>query len=144
MMNAGIDPGKWKIGVAFAEDETLLFSAIIPVDEIETLYEAFASSRWSLLKRFATEGAPENLMRRELSAIFIGDGTSSSKFREAFPVPHRAVSEYGTTLAARGIYWRLHAPSGLCRLVPLSMRTPPRNIDDLAAYAIILRAQGGA
>ena len=52
---------------------------------------------------------------------------------------HKVVEEYGTTLEAREIYWRLHAPRGLMKLVPTSLRTPPRNVDDLAAYAILLR-----
>ena len=30
------------------------------------------------------------------------------------------------------------------KLVPTSLRTPPRNIDDLAAYAILLRGTEAA
>jgi hypothetical protein len=45
--------------------------------------------------------------------------------------------EYGTTLKGRELYWKLHPPKGLWKLVPTSLRTPPRDIDDLAAWAII-------
>ena len=140
-MNAGIDPGKWKIGAALAENGVLLFSAIVPEDNKEILFSAFKSGDWSLLAPYRQEGSAEAAAGKRPDSIFIGSGTSSSEFRALFPLPHINADEYGTTLEARQIYWRLHRPCGIMKLVPTSLRTPPRNVDDLAAFAILTRAE---
>ncbi len=140
-MNAGIDPGRWKIGVAFAEGGTLLFSAIVPAGERAVIIKAFESGGWELLEGWRAEGGADNIRGRAAENVYIGDGTSAKEFFQEFPFKYTKINEYGTTLAARKIYWRLHPPGGIMKLVPLSLRTPPRNIDDLAAYAIILRAE---
>lgn len=143
-MIAGIDPGRWKTGFALAECGRLLFSAIIPSDKKEILIEALKSGRWELLDEWRQEGSAENLPKTAPEAVYVGSGTSSAEFRAALPFPHKVAEEYGTTLEAREIYWRLHAPRGLMKLVPTSLRTPPRNVDDLAAYAILLRGAEAA
>ena len=143
-MLAGIDPGRWKTGFALAEEGRLLFSAIIPSDKREILIEAIRSGSWELLAEWRQEGSVGELPKTAPEAVYVGSGTSSAEFRAALPFPHKVVEEYGTTLEAREIYWRLHAPRGLMKLVPTSLRTPPRNVDDLAAYAILLRGAEAA
>lgn len=143
-MIAGIDPGRWKTGFALAEGGRLLFSAVIPSDKKETLIEAIRGGRWETLAEWRQEGNTAELPEIAPEAVYVGGGTSSAEFRAALPFPFKVVEEYGTTLEAREIYWRLHAPRGLMRLVPVSLRTPPRNVDDLAAYAILLRGAGAA
>ena len=143
-MIAGIDPGRWKTGFALADGVPLLFSAIIPSDKKDALIEAVKSGKWELIAGWQQEGSAEDLPKNAPETVFVGSGTSSEEFRAALPFPHKVVEEYGTTLEAREIYWRLHAPRGLMRLVPTSLRTPPRNVDDLAAYAILLRGAGAA
>lgn len=140
-MNAGIDPGRWKTGVAFEEAGELLFSAIVPTEERSALFQAFFDARWVLLNRWRMEGRLSAIEGRRPERIFIGDGTSSKDFSEAFPIPFETAAEYGTTLEAREIYWRLHRPAGIMKLLPTSLRTPPRNVDDLAAFAIAKRAE---
>jgi hypothetical protein len=44
-----------------------------------------------------------------------------------------------TTLEARNLYWRLHPQKGVWRLLPRSLLTPPRPVDDLAAWIIMRR-----
>ncbi|MCR5335989.1 MAG: hypothetical protein K6E42_05490 [Synergistes sp.] len=139
-MIAGIDPGRWKTGVAFAESERLLFSAIVPSDKSSVLSAAFKSGDWKLLEEWGKEGSIENILGRTADKVYIGTGTSYKDFQSELPVSCESADEYGTTLEARNIYWKLHPPRGLLRLIPLSLRTPPRPIDDLAAYAIVLRA----
>ncbi len=139
-MIAGIDPGRWKTGVAFAEAERLLFSAIVPSDKSSVLSAAFKSGDWKLLEEWGKEGSIENILGRAADKVYIGTGTSSKDLQYGLPVSCERADEYGTTLEARNIYWTLHPPRGLLRLIPLSLRTPPRPIDDLAAYAIILKA----
>lgn len=143
-MIAGIDPGRWKTGFALAEGGRLLFSAIIPSDKKEILIEAVRSGNWELLAEWRQEGSAEAASKTAPEAVYVGGGTSSAEFRAALPFPHKAVDEYGTTLEAREIYRRLHPPRGLMKLVPASLLTPPRNVDDLAAYAILLRGAEAA
>jgi hypothetical protein len=72
----------------------------------------------------------------------LGDGTGAREFAAAvgdFPFELERVREKGTTLEARNLYWNLHPPKGWLRLVPQSLIVPPRDVDDLAAWAIALR-----
>ena len=141
-MISGIDPGRWKIGAAFADGDTLLFSAIIPAEERSVIYDAFKSGDWSLFAKWRQEGDVKNIAGKLPEKIYIGSGTSSGEFSKDFPCEYETADEYGTTLEARKIFWRLHPPKGIMKIIPLSLRTPPRNIDDLAAFAIVLRAEG--
>lgn len=84
----------------------------------------------------------ERLVLPPRAVILVGDGTGSRAVverlerRGARPL---LVDERGTTLDARGLYFRDHPPRGLLRLLPPGMRVPPRSIDDYAAVAIALR-----
>ena len=87
----------------------------------------------------------DDLDRLELPAgahVLVGDGTGSAgvlaRLRKRGLEPY-VVDEEGTTLEARALYFRDHPARGLARLVPAGMRSPPRTIDDYAAYAIALR-----
>lgn len=135
----GLDPGRHKIGVAFSEDGELLFSAIIPKKNESILPIALKDKEWDLFSPWKKEGDLSLLRSMELEKIFIGNGTSSEDLckilKEVCEI--ELTDEYGTTLKGRELYWKLHPPKGLWKLVPLSLRTPPRDIDDLAAWAII-------
>ncbi|MBR1897194.1 MAG: endonuclease, partial [Pyramidobacter sp.] len=75
--------------------------------------------------------------------VFCGDGTGHAAYLEtllAWQLDAELVQETNTTLEARDLYWKLHRPTGLRRLVPVSLLVPPRCIDDLAAYCILRRA----
>lgn len=138
-MMCGLDPGRHKIGVAFSEDGELLFSAIIPKKNESILPIALKDKEWDLFSPWKKEGDLSLLRSMELEKIFIGNGTSSEDLckilKEVCEI--ELTDEYGTTLKGRELYWKLHPPKGLWKLVPLSLRTPPRDIDDLAAWAII-------
>jgi len=139
-MLCGIDPGRFKIGVAFSENGELLFSAIVPKTSESVLCAALARKELHLLDEWRREGKLANLAGRSIEKIYIGNGTSSKDFMKgAGELPIEIVDEHGTTLAGREVYWELHKPRGLWRLVPTSLRIPPRDIDDLAAFCIIKR-----
>ena len=142
-MIAGIDPGRWKIGFALAScgDRRLLFSAVVPSDKKEILIAAITQGDWRALVAWQQEGSVSEITQTPPIRVAIGDGTSSREFVVGLPFSYEVVEEYGTTLEARKIYWNLHPPRGLMKLIPTSLRTPPRAVDDLAAYAIILRAR---
>ncbi len=76
------------------------------------------------------------------TAVITGDGTGSAELlallrkRGLDPV---VVDERGTTLAARDLYWRVNPPGWPLRLLPVSLRPQPRDIDGYAAWALALR-----
>lgn len=138
-MRCGIDPGRYKIGLAFAENGTLLFSAIIPKTEETKLRDALLRQNWDTVSQWGMEGSVENLKGRALDNIYVGDGTSSAEIVKLFGAEIKVdvVDEKGSTLEGRKRYWILHPPRGLWRLVPTSLRVPPRDIDDLAAWSLM-------
>ncbi|MEG1798985.1 MAG: endonuclease [Synergistaceae bacterium] len=138
-MNCGIDPGRFKIGFAAEKDGALLFSAIIPKSEEEKLAQAIISCKWELLSPWLKEGSITAILGKRAKTVIIGDGTSSEEIEKLLggKVPTQTADEYGTTLEGRKLYWYLHPPKGLWKIIPTSLRTPPRDVDDLAAWAII-------
>ena len=140
----GIDPGRDKFGLALAAGETLYLSAILATDEADFALGCIEQADWGAFASCAREGVgpPREALR---ARICLGNGTYHDLFAkklQARAVSFETVDERMTTLQARTLYWRLHPPRGLWRLVPLSLRTPPRPVDDLAAWAIARRAQG--
>jgi hypothetical protein len=117
-MFIGLDPGK-NLGVAHVrKDGSLARAEII------------------LLEELAFYMFPEN------TRIVVGDGTGTERIQKVLEgrgLPFVAVDESGTTLLARDLYFRHHPPSLWMRLLPRGLWSPPRPIDDYAAYAIVLR-----
>lgn len=78
----------------------------------------------------------------ELEYVALGDGTGSENVAarcRQFGLKTVCVDEKGTTMAARDLYWRLHRPAWWQKWLPRSLWVPPRKVDDLAAWAIVLR-----
>ncbi len=76
--------------------------------------------------------------------VAVGNGTHSKNFtaqvRANLPCEIVIVDEKNTTLEARRLYWQIHRPRFLMRLIPQGLRVPDRILDDLAAWAIAIRA----
>ena len=135
----GLDPGRDKTGFAFVNISGELVSAgIFPSAETEKFFACF--------KPYITEGEKdpdaEEFMSR-VKFIAIGNGTTSREFSERVKsvIGHEiiAADERNTTVEARSLYWKIHRPGILMRLLPEGMRVPPRPLDDLAAWAVALR-----
>lgn len=130
------DPGRDKSGFAFVDlDGGLIASGIFPTSE----FERFLAD----LSPYVIEGVPpENALQR-VKIIIIGNGTHSREFsgrvESVMGREVMTVDERNTTLEARGLYWRLHRPGILMRILPEGMRVPGRVLDDLAAWAVALR-----
>ncbi len=139
----GIDPGREKFGFAICDDDALRFSAIAPTGAATIAAESLASGDLSGLLRWQTEGnVPQGRLR--IDVVFLGDGTGHEAFAHALTergVPFSLADERMTTQDARALYWRLHPPRFLWRIIPTSLRVPPRPIDDLAAWAIVRKAR---
>ncbi|MDR1376285.1 MAG: hypothetical protein LBJ22_02145 [Synergistaceae bacterium] len=90
-----------------------------------------------------TEGRFFSAFEPELEYVALGDGTGSQEIAlwcTRFDLKTAQVGEEGTTIAARDLYWRFHRPVWWQRLLPRSLWVPPRNVDDFAAWAIVLRS----
>ena len=140
----GLDPGRDKTGFAFADEEGgLIASGIFPSSKNDDFFGAVIAGE--SLTEFLIEGDSQALSNFPYSIKFIaiGDGTHSKDFtarvRAAFPCEVMTVDESNTTLEARGLYWKIHAPNFWMRLIPEGLRVPARVLDDLAAWAIALR-----
>jgi hypothetical protein len=146
-MLLGIDPGLDKCGWALVNfDGSLYASGIVPSQLPIKWFEALSlvgESRISLLQPWLKEKS-DYCSNDNFTYIILGTGTGSKKTREQlinyFPESRLVLAEEKfTTLKARYLYWKLHSPSGFRRLLPISLLTPPRDIDDLAAWAIVLQ-----
>ncbi len=121
-----IDPGVDKCGLAvLAADRKVLYQAVVPVGELA-----------------------ENVVRLregfEITHLGIGDRTGARQVEEILTeaCPDLAlcrISEDMTSLMARRRYWTDHPLRGLQRLIPLSLRLPPRPVDDYAAVILAER-----
>jgi hypothetical protein len=112
-----LDPGK-NVGVAFvSRSGTLLFHEVLELEQLTEL-----------------EFPPE-------ATLLVGNGTGTQDVQvvlKGLGLAYNVVDEWGTSLAARKLYFRDHPPKGFGRLVPEGMRSPPELIDDYAAYALAL------
>jgi RNase H-fold protein (predicted Holliday junction resolvase) len=137
----GVDPGREKFGVAVGFCGKLVFSAIMPYERLDSALNYLASGNPSEVAGWRKEGVPCDFA--ELGGVFLGGGTSHEEYEKRLRgrrINYALTDERMTTLEARALYWRLHPPRGLKRLIPVAWRVPPRPIDDLAAWAIMRRA----
>jgi RNase H-fold protein (predicted Holliday junction resolvase) len=145
-MLLGIDPGIDKCGWALVNlDGKLYASGIIPSHLPVKWFEALnlaGEPRINLLQPWIKE-KPDYFSNEQITYIILGTGTGSKKIEEQLKnyYPELRIiltEEKFTTLKARDLYWKLHSPSGFRSFFPVSLLTPPRDIDDLAAWAIVL------
>jgi RNase H-fold protein (predicted Holliday junction resolvase) len=120
----GVDPGTGKAGYAVLEA-----GGTVLVQGIEGLA--------GLLERLTAVVA-----EFEPSALAVGRGTNAGrviKSLEALRLPVHQVDEYETTRFARTLYFADNPPKGWRRLLPVSLQTPLRPVDDYAAILIARR-----
>jgi RNase H-fold protein (predicted Holliday junction resolvase) len=123
----GFDPGRDKCGLAvMGLDRQLHYHQVVSAKEaiatIDTLRQKFP-----------------------ISLMVMGDQTTAKQWKQrmsqelAEPLNIILVDERYTTLEARDRYWQMYPPKGLTKLLPQSMRQPPRPIDDIVAILLIER-----
>lgn len=123
----GFDPGRLKCGIAVTGVDRIVkyhqvVSAVDAIAEIETLRQTFP-----------------------VSLLVMGNQTSSKdwklKLSETLTDPLRIVmvDERNSSLEARDRYWQMYPPKGLLSLVPQSLRSIPRPVDDIVAILLIER-----
>lgn len=126
-----IDPGKFHTGIAvLLQDGSVLERKVAATvsagDSITELYFKYKASAIIL-----GNGGPGKFFEKKLASQ---DLTSTIIF----------VNEKGSTLEARGLYWKENKPKGLMRFLPVSLRTPPVPYDDYAAVVIGKRYLSGS
>jgi hypothetical protein len=147
MSFCGIDPGLDKFGLAIADDAgagALLFSAIAPAGEFAVAVGCLLDGDFGELSKWRIEGGKGRPVFR-IERVCLGNGTGLNFFSRILDendISYNIIDESMTTLEGRALYWKLYPPRGLWRIVPLSLRIPPRPVDDLAAWAILGRAMG--
>ena len=138
----GIDPGRDKSGWAVVDEfGELRASGIFRSREADSFFEAILTGSPDRLERFLLENPGPWPSGLPSSDIVMGDGTGKEvllSLAQSLSLRVKLIPERGTTLAARKLYWNLHPPRGLWRLVPSGLRVPSRDVDDLAAWAIVL------
>ncbi|BAZ45565.1 resolvase RNase H domain protein fold protein [Chondrocystis sp. NIES-4102] len=122
----GFDPGKDKCGVAVMSGDQLVTHQVIDTVNALALIQQL-SQQW------------------QIDLIVMGDGTTSKYWRDQIAASLSSelsivtVDETNSTLEARDRYWLMYPPTGLQRLIPQGLRTPPRPVDDLVAILLIER-----
>ena len=122
----GLDPGREKCGLAVVGlDRTLHYHEVVAVSSVVATIQTLRDSY-------------------PISNIVIGDQTGSKQWRkqlESLPNAPRVipVDERYSSLEARDRYWEMYPPRGLGKLLPQSLRSIPRPIDDIVAILLIER-----
>lgn len=118
-----VDPGRDKCGMAVLDSAgEIIFRQVIATGELE-------QKATELTEKFAP------------TKLVIGDGTTSQRAKARLEsilpsLPIETVDEYRTTDEAKLLYWELNPPTGLKKLLPVTMLTPPGPVDDLAAVVL--------
>lgn len=124
----GIDPGRDKCGLAVVDQEQgILLLEVVPTAQLGP--SAFAAAH-----------------TYQTVHIVLGNGTSHRQAQETLKrhQPPRAwtitlIDEAHTTEQARRRYWRENPPTGLRRLIPLGLQTPPEPVDGYVAVILAER-----
>lgn len=142
-MYLGIDPGRQKFGWAITDEGgSLLASGVTPSEALELFVQGVAQNPDDITQWLIEGTLPSPFRVRK---VFCGDGTGHARFLRIlldWGLDVQVTDEVNTTLEARALFWKIHPPKGFWRLIPVTLRTPPRCIDDLAACCIIRRALG--
>ena len=133
-----IDPGKDKCGVALVKAEGFDSDRVL-----DSLLESVLERR-IVPRAIAVDDICETLTRFPDAQTVIGHATTSRALLDELQraLPHltiHTVDETGSTLEARGLYWRANPPRGWRKLWPLSSQVPPESVDDFAAVVLAAR-----
>lgn len=127
MIFLGFDPGRDKCGLAVATvDKQILYHQVVKSED------AIASIQKLWLKY-------------QPNKLIIGNLTTSKQWKQKIEDKLNLsevivfVDEKNSTLEARDRYWQMYPPKGLGRLIPQSLKVPPRPIDDIVAIILIER-----
>lgn len=125
-MILGFDPGRDKCGLAvMGLDRQLCYHQVVLAGEAIATIQA-------LRQKFP------------ISLLVSGDQTTAQRWKQRLSqeLPQLSivmVDERYSSLEARDRYWQMYPPTGFFKLLPQSLRQPPRPIDDIVAILLIER-----
>ena len=125
-MILGFDPGRDKCGIAIGDSDRIIY-----------LHQTIASGE-------AIAYIDKSLEKWAIDLIVMGNLTTAKdwyrQLKASFAsVTIKMIDERNSTVEARDRYWQMYPPQGLQKLIPQSLRTPPRPIDDIVAILLIER-----
>lgn len=142
-MILALDPGRAKCGWALGDSSGELFvSGIFLSPEAAVFLKAALSGKLEAIIPFAIESRQDCPSVFPVDEILVGNGTAKEHIlfaARSLSFEPKIIPERGTTLIGRDLYWKKHPPRGLRKLIPRGLRVPPRDIDDFAAWAIMLK-----
>lgn len=118
-----IDPGRKKCGIALVDYKLRYIAGEVVNNE-------------RLMDR-----VKNYLGKYQIKSIVVGSGTNSENIiaviKKNFPELFiTVITEEDTTRLARRYFFEHNPPTGWLKLIPISLRIPPRPYDDFAAYVI--------
>lgn len=120
-----VDPGTVKCGLAILDAEgKVLFREISPTITIQNRL-AELIDQWDITNVVYGESTGAKNIRQLLEAL---------PDKSTFTI--HSVDEKNSTLEARPLYWEEYPRRGLLRLLPISLLSPPVEIDDFAAVIL--------
>jgi RNase H-fold protein (predicted Holliday junction resolvase) len=130
MIILGFDPGRDKCGLAVTTDDAqILYHQVINSENaIDTIND--------LINQYHPE------------KIVMGNQTTSKQWQKKLTknlqtkTKIELVDEKNSTIEARDKYWQMYPAKGVTKLIPQSLRIPPRPIDDIVAILLIERYCG--
>ena len=145
-MLIALDPGTDKFGWAVTTDSgDLLLSGVSALGDLEAWAAAVLGGDFPFLREKALERSGAEDSRVFPGFVIVGSGTGSAgciKKLVSSGLRVEKVSEEFSTERGRELYWLIHPPRGLRRFLPKGLLVPPRTIDDLAAWSLILQYLG--
>ena len=121
----GFDPGRDKCGIAVIDGKQKILDLQV-VDSARAI-----ATIQQLVREYV------------IDLVVMGNGTTSKDWQRQIEsnlsTKIATVNEANSTLEARDRYWLMYPPQGLRRLIPQSLKTPPRPVDDIVAILLIER-----
>jgi hypothetical protein len=143
---AAVDPGKEKFGWVICDDEgELILSGVSPVGEVGRWAGALSVGDREYLENIALEKKGSFQTGNRPFLLLAGSGTGSGDVIERLRragLEVLTVPEENTTLRGRALFWKIHPPRGLARLLPRSLTVPWRSAADMAAWCLVLEHLG--
>ena len=140
-MIIAIDPGRDKCGWVLADGSgDPVAGGIFPTADAPGFFEGVKSGKMPPPSSFTLGREALSAVNFSIDEWILGDGTGKNfllRLAQTMDIDVKLVSERGSTLQARNLYWKYYPPRGLRRLLPQGLLAPPRDVDDFAALAIL-------
>lgn len=127
-MFLGFDPGRDKCGLAImGNDKKILYHEVVKSEDAIAIIQDL----W---------------LKYQPNKLIIGNLTTSKQWLQTIKDKLKLskeqvvlVDEKNSTLEARDRYWQMYPPKGLGKLIPQSLKVPPRPLDDIVAIILLER-----